>query len=337
MSPSDFIAQAHMRLEAGIPFVLYAEPGATEIKGIFSSGKPAINEFVFAPFDNGKMLKIPFDRDDVAHATLPSVPTGASAVANPSGRDEFIGKVERALIEIGQGRLQKVVLSRAEDIALAKDRIFEAFARMVNKYAPAFTYCWFHPDSGLWMGATPERLLRAVGSDFYTMALAGTMPADDSGHYAWGGKEKAEQRYVTDYIVEKLRPLAAEIGQHGPVTAQAGSIVHLKTEISGVLKPEFAADDLVRALHPTPAVCGIPPSQALAFILENEGYDREYYSGYLGICSPGKTDLYVNLRCMKWQNGTARLFMGCGINHGSDAGCEFEETVNKSITIKSIL
>ncbi len=336
MNPADFSAQARSRLDAKIPFALYAEPGSRVVKGIFSSGRPADCEFVFAPFGDGELLTIAFDADDVFHAELPVIPTEFEGHESPdAGR--FTILVQKALAEIEAGKLRKVVVSRIEEFRYPASFILAAFSRMVRTYPSAFRYCWYHPHSGLWMGATPERLLRAVGPDFYTMALAGTMPLHPSGHYVWGEKEKAEQRYVTDYIFEKLRPMASEIGQHGPLTAQAGSIVHLKTELSGVLKPGFSAADLVRALHPTPAVCGIPPSAAKSFIVENEGYDREYYSGYLGILSPGKTDLYVNLRCMRWADGTARLFMGCGINQGSDPSREFEETVNKSKTIKSIL
>ena len=335
MSPADFLAQANARLKAQIPFVLYADPGSREVKGIFSNGHPAGCEFVFAPF-RGEPLSIPFDPDDVFHADLPVEPLPAATFEH-AGREDFTSLVKRAVDEISGGRLQKVVVSRIEDHPYESENLLPAFARLVTTYPTAFCYCWYHPKSGLWMGATPERLLRAVGPDFYTMALAGTIPANPSGHYEWGVKEKAEQRYVTDYIFEKLKPMASEIGQHGPLTAQAGSIVHLKTELSGVLKDQFSAPDLVRALHPTPAVCGIPLEAAREFIIHNEGYDREFYSGYLGIVSLGKTDLYVNLRCMKWVAGLARLYMGCGINAGSDPLREYEETVNKSKTIKSIL
>ncbi len=336
MNPADFVAHARARLDAGIPLVLYAEPGSTLVKGIFSSAKKADSEFVFAPFNRGPKLSIPFDQDDVFHCELPVVPA-VPVSFDDQGEEHFTALVKKALDQIATGHLQKVVVSRCETHDYPVDKLLPAFARMVKQYPSALCYLWYHQGSGLWMGATPERLLRAVGPDFYTMALAGTMPHDPSGHYDWGQKEKAEQRYVTDYIFEKLRPMASEIGQHGPLTAQAGNIVHLKTELSGVMRPDASAGKLVSALHPTPAVCGIPPDGAMSFIGKNEGYDREYYSGYLGIESAGRTDLYVNLRCMKWEAGVATLYMGCGINAGSDPRREYLETVSKSNTIKTIL
>jgi len=112
-------------------------------------------------------------------------------------------------------------------------------------------------------------------------------------------------------------------------------------------------------LHPTPAVCGLPKESAKQFILEHEDYNREFYTGFLGelncettiaprsgrrnienrayAVSRTSTQLYVNLRCMQLKNQQAIIYVGGGITEGSNAESEWEETVSKSLVIKSIL
>jgi isochorismate synthase len=135
-----------------------------------------------------------------------------------------------------------------------------------------------------------------------------------------------------------------------PYTFQAGSIIHIKTDIHATLDTQFDVSKIIDLLHPTPAVCGFPKNKSKEFILKNEGYDREFYSGYLGEWNKdfltyerGKSDLFVNLRCMKLDidsksNVTkSQLFIGCGITSDSNPEKEYFETVNKSQTLKKIL
>ena len=156
-------------------------------------------------------------------------------------------------------------------------------------------------------------------------------------------KEKQEQRFVTDYITASLQDFSSDIRATAPYTFRAGTIVHIKTDISAELKAEKSLKSIIDTLQPTPAVCGLPKDKALDFLIANEGYDREYYSGYLGeinidmATGQSKTDLFVNLRCMKIANDAAHLYIGCGITKDSDPAKEFVETVNKSTTMKRVL
>src|SRR5699024_7467990 len=99
---------------------------------------------------------------------------------------------------------KKVVLSRKLDYPFQAD-ILDTFKRMLFTYRTAFVYCWFHPKVGLWLGATPETLLKVKGDEFKTMALAGTKPADGNALPNWTQKEIEEQQYVTDFIEEILK------------------------------------------------------------------------------------------------------------------------------------
>src|SRR5690606_32711850 len=103
-------------------------------------------------------------------------------------------------------------------------------------------------------------------------------------------------------------------------THRAGSLLHLRSDITGILKNGKATlTTIAAAVHPTPAVCGSPRKAARDFIMENEGYDREFYTGFLGpiMDNGASASLLVNLRCMKIYGNTARLFMGGGITIGS--------------------
>src|SRR5690606_31528760 len=101
---------------------------------------------------------------------------------------------------------------------------------------------------------------------------------------------------------------------------------------------------IIKALHPTPAVCGMPKEIARDFLIQKEGYDRKYYAGYLGELNCNveqntndESDLYVNLRCMEIEENNINIYVGCGVTKDSNPESEFIETVNKSSTMKQIL
>ena len=91
-------------------------------------------------------------------------------------------------------------------------------------------------------------------------------------------------------------------------------------------------------LHPTPAVCGLPKEEAKQFILDNELYNRDFYTGFLGELNlKGQTNLYVNLRCMQLKDNRISIYVGGGITADSNAENEWEETVIKAKVMKNAL
>ena len=95
--------------------------------------------------------------------------------------------------------------------------------------------------------------------------------------------------------------------------------------------------DLIRKLHPTPAVCGLPRDKAKEFIIKNENYNREFYTGFLGEITNTDSSLFVNLRCMKLEENIANIYVGGGITKDSNSKQEWLETVSKTQTMKSVL
>lgn len=327
------------------PFVMFRPPEALFVSCLHESpGKEqaeSIWEFLFAPFDrSASTLSIKGPVGFKANWTSLAEATTFDPVRLEQPADEkaaYTRHVATIQDAIGAGEVSKVVLSRAIGLPVQRDA-WSVFVRLLSRYKNAYCYWWYHPDSGHWMGATPEVLLSAADGDVEIMSLAGTLAATSPDDVDWSDKERDEQAVVTDYIEEILNTFGGPVQKEGPVSVQAGNLLHLRT----LLRAHITVDlkELIDRLHPTPAVCGLPAKSASRLIAQLEPHDREYYTGYLGIRSdePGlTTELYVNLRCMKWSETGITLFVGGGITEGSDPEKEWQETLDKSRTLLDIL
>ena len=341
------------QLAAQLPFAVYSKPDSAIITGVFQKDNVLHNPddfkeegFVFAPFD-GEAVFIPFNTAEVITAEIEE---GGFKKLQPKSFDidkeakaNFEALVANSVAAITSGQFKKLVTSRTEAVELEDMDVTEIYEKLLYTYPTAFRYCFYSPQSGLWMGATPEQLLKVENNTVHTVALAGTQLLTEGEENVWETKEREEQQFVTNYILEELREHAVEIVTTKPYTFTAGNIVHIKTDISADLKIDSSLKEVICALHPTPAVCGLPKEEAKAFLKKNEGYDREFYSGYLGelnfdaATGHPKTDLFVNLRCMKIEGNVANLYIGCGITKDSNPEKEFFETVNKSMTMRRVL
>lgn len=338
------------------PFVLYRKPNETLVNAWFqkndllhSTKNLNTSCFVFAPFSGEKKVVFyPNECHLFQEKIVPNVSFSEKEMLLENlnvDKDFHTQLVQKGIDAILEGKMQKVVLSRTEEVAIEESSYELYYQRFLQKYPTAFVYWWYHPKVGMWMGATPEQLVQAENNVVKTVALAGTMVDQgiDLEQVVWGQKEQEEQKVVTDFIFDRLKPFANEIVITEPYTYKAGSLFHIKTDIEAILKNDNSVQEVVKALHPTPALCGYPKEEARDFIIANEGYDRAYYGGYLGewkidnLNYAEKIDLFVNLRCMKIQNNKAYLFLGGGVNKDSNPESEYFETVNKSKTVKSIL
>lgn len=235
---------------------------------------------------------------------------------------------------------EKLVLSRTS--THAKDSSFSLEKALFNaceRYADAFVYLYHTPETGTWLGSTPEILLSGEGEHWNTVALAGTLPFHlASLPDAWSEKNIREQQLVADYVENQLNSFGIKSDVKGPFTVRAGELAHLKSEFSFELPEKKQLGSLLRLLHPTPAVCGLPKEEAYQFILANEGYNRRYYSGFMGWINPdGKTDLYVNLRCMEIDSSCLTLYAGGGLLSHSEMEMEWKETEAKLQTMLAII
>jgi isochorismate synthase len=348
------LKKAQKQFAQNLPFVIYKKPNNDTITAIFQENDTLYQVhdftekgFVFASFDGTQTVLIPENKSEVLETNrhkLEIVSTENSFVApNETEKNNYIDLVSKGIQAIENNEFKKVVLSRKETVDLVDFDLTETFEKLVQTYPTTFVYCFYHPKIGLWLGATPEQLLQSTDTIFKTIALAGTQKDTNASEVVWQNKEKEEQQFVTDFIVNTLNNVASDVIVSKPYSLKAGSIWHIKTDISGKLNSESTLKEVIQLLHPTPAVCGLPKDKAKAFILENENYHRTFYSGFLGELNRSteneskSSDLFVNLRCMEIADSKANLFMGCGITKDSIPNKEWEESINKSATMKRIL
>ena len=239
-----------------------------------------------------------------------------------------------------KGTQDKLVLSRSKTVKRRRGLSpANSFFKACKRYIYSYVYLLHTPVTGTWMGSTPEVLLAGKGKDWQTVALAGTQRLVDGKLPAkWDSKNCQEQQLVASYIRHQLAALNIHPDEKGPYSVRAGELSHLKSIFKFALPDTRMLGDVLSLLHPTPAVCGLPKEDAFRFIIEKEGYDRSYYSGFVGWLSPtGQTDIYVNLRCVNIHPDTYTLFAGGGLLASSDLEDEWEETIDKMKTMQNIL
>jgi len=335
-----------------LPFVAYSKPDSDMLQAYFMNTDDLVysknlseSGFVFAPFLKSESIVL-FNSENSQYFEKEIYISDSiknSEIENSDSTSEFhIQLVQKTIEQIKKGAIQKIVISRKEEVQLKDFDLLRIFKNLLLKYKNALVYVWYHPKVGLWLGASPETLLSLKHDTFSTMSLAGTQQKINDEDPNWSAKEFEEQQLVTDFIERQLSSISSELNILPRQTTLAGNLWHLKTKINGVLKNEKSLYDLVYKLHPTPAICGFPKEEARSFILENEYYNRTFYTGFLGEINiksgnSMNSNLFVNLRCMNIQNNIANLYIGGGITKDSNAEKEWLETVAKSQTMKSIL
>lgn len=338
-----------------LPFVVYRKPNEKLISlqvqktvELFELKSFQEEGFVFAPFKSiGQKIVFPLNKseqfsiaiEDLNKLQNSSISSKIISVTNlDNSKKHHISLVKKVIDKIQNKEAEKIVVSRKESFNTSNFDVLNSYKKMLQNYPNAMVYLWFHPKVGCWMGASPERLIHCSNQKFKTMALAGTQSYNDTTDVVWKEKEKEEQQFVTDYILKTIKGTITSVTFTNPYTVKAGNLLHLRTDIYGDLGSEDGLEDLIKLLHPTPAVCGLPKKTATDFIIENEAYQRSFYSGYLGeLKINSATNLYVNLRCMQINNDEISIYVGGGITASSNPEKEWEETVFKADVMKKVL
>ena len=281
------------------------------------------------------------DTDVQGHCSSPSLERNGKESSYSSDFTIF----HKALLD---GQFQKLVLARCATVSYdGKATPMMLFQTACHLYPRMFVALVSTPQSGMWLTASPEILLENLPDNCWrTIALAGTMrlrsdKADDEGQrLRWSAKNIQEQRYVASYLADVLRRFSDDVHEEGPRTVRAAHLVHLRSDFTFTLKNEYCTrvGELLEALHPTPAVCGLPKAEAQHFIISHEHSPRHYYSGFMGPfnlqCS---THLYVSLRCMHIINSACHLYAGGGLLRESNEQQEWQETEAKMETMRRLI
>ena len=328
--------------------------------------------FVFAPFDSSK--KIFFLTANIA-LTFEGGEITSSATTNPhfenlksskavdpikpnfyynnegkkvnTNQTEYQALIQKSIHQIENGQFEKLVPSRSKQIELSRSLdLVRTFNELCALYPNAFISLVSTPDVGTWMGASPELLVSVdSNSHFKTATVAGTQWMSTNADLklvAWTQKEIEEQALVSRYIINCFKKIRLrEFEEHGPKTWRAGNLVHLKTDFEvDMLATNFPqlGTVMLKLLHPTSAVCGMPREESISFLKENENLDRGFYSGYLGpVNYQNETHLFVNLRCMQWNEQFATLYAGAGVTLDSNPQKEWDETELKMNTLLDVI
>lgn len=255
-----------------------------------------------------------------------------------TSKQQHLKNVENAIGQIKNGKMEKVVVSRIKKVASkGPTMLLGAFKRLTVAHPEAFVYVICHKKFGNWVGASPEMLLMKTGNRYRTVALAGTQKFT-KGKTSWNEKLLHEQALVTNSITSMLAKKGIkEIRVTNTGTARAGSMIHLNNEIEFTSTLSEVA--ILRVLHPTPAVCGLPRTVAKKFITKHERHKRRLYTGYMGISNrkTGNAIYFVNLRCMQVFDKHYELYLGGGITSASNPENEWAETELKATTLLNVI
>jgi isochorismate synthase len=262
-------------------------------------------------------------------------------------KTSFIELIDHSIRKINANVFQKIVLSRTKNTSLPDGFSPVLFFESLNeKYTNAFNHLTYIPGIGTWAGATPEILINIDRNNhFQTVALAATQSYDKGvglENTTWSQKDIEEQAMVSRYIINCFKKIRLrEFEEIGPRSYLSGNLVHLRTNyivnLNQINFPELGSV-MLDLLHPTSAVCGMPKDLTQNFIEQHEGFDRSYFSGYLGpVNVQDETNIFVNLRCAKLEDDNAQLFAGAGIISNSNPAKEWKETELKMDTILSVI
>ncbi len=255
-------------------------------------------------------------------------------------------QINSALEKISKGRLNKVVLARYKDLQFTeRHNILSLLQRLEENFESCYTFAYRNGDS-IFFGASPEKLFKISDGYIETDALAGSIPRgssiEEDENYAaellHSDKNIAEHKSVVDFILKQLTPVTEKIlFDSQPSIKKYRNIQHLYAQIRAKLKQDTNLFSLLELLHPTPAVCGMPKSEALKTINDLEEFDRGMYAGVLGWFNlENEGEFIVGIRSALLKEGFLRAFAGCGIVEGSESLSEFNETELKLRPILSL-
>jgi len=280
--------------------------------------------------DDAEHLIDAFFAEDVA----PEAPRRFDVRDDRSLADWSAG-VARVLHAVDHGAVEKVVLAR--QVFIDADKAFpitEVLDRLVREHGG----CYIFADRGF-VGASPELLVARRGLTLTSRPMAGTVarsgvPEIDERRaeaLRSSGKDAREHSYVATAVRAALGPFCTELHvPEVPELQRFTNVSHLVTPIRGVIKDDTDVLTLARALHPTPAVNGVPFAAAAELLADIEQFDRGPYAGPVGWTdNTGDGAFAVGLRSASIAGNHATLWAGAGIVAGSDAEREWRETQAK--------
>ena len=250
--------------------------------------------------------------------------------------EEHILKIRAA---IGGGEFLKIVAGRRCDLTLESpvDDV-DVLGRLMTE--AKCTHFAFRRATSSFVGASPEILFLKIGRALRTQALAGTLRRAGTGQTAHDGqcesllgskKDRSEHEFVVEAIQKSLAPFCSEMTvAEAPEVIALRNILHINTPFEAKVTATTHVTDLLEALHPTPAVGGVPGPAAREWIVQHEPVQRGWYTGPVGwFDCQGNAEFAVAIRCGVLAGASAVLYTGAGVVLDSEPSAEYAETALK--------
>lgn len=342
-------------IKGAVPFVCFMRPEASEARFYADDSEQALvgeklsvdnidsfEGFLISTYGLGNVksfygIRPRLTAEDIISASYPEkLPTRPDTLSDDIGKADYLSAVA-AIIGSLSGDDEKAVYARQLTLTSDVDPLLVT-DRYFGKHPHCFRFLYYTPATGMWLGASPELLVKLDRSanKLWTMALAGTRAFGEKSE--WTLKNKLEHNIVIDYIRDTLSSLGVNPAVADTYACRFGSVEHLCTPIEGT--PAVPLSTLICHLSPTPALCGWPVRKAAQLISAHEPFTRHCYAGTVGECSAEESLIYVNLRSVEIIIGTPcqyRMIAGGGITVNSDPEEEWAETENKMKSLTDII
>lgn len=257
-------------------------------------------------------------------------------------REQWSAIVSKALQEIQSGALKKLVLARHVELNFAGNLTGPS---LLGKWQEQNQNCFsflLKNASNTFLGCSPERLFSRRGRELSTEALAGTVERGacleedffNEQQLLRDPKLRHEHQLVVDFLQQGLKKIATRIQTEPEAVAfKLARVQHLYFPLQATLQKNVDDTRLLELFHPTPAICGVPPSHAMTLINQMEPSSRGLYAGVVGVISPKEADMCVSIRSALLQGSKLHCYSGVGIVEGSEEQQEWDELEAKISTL----
>lgn len=326
--------------------VLFKKPSDSKISLLFGkvtelkdlSDIESKEGFIFHPFDIEEERILLIENDLLENKNIFSfgelvnaLRINYSDINSSIDSSTYFQKINSIITKIKSGALDKAILSIQKQEHLKVD--FEYF---FEGRLDVFRYIFLTKKIG-WIGASPEKFLTKKDKEIRTHSLAGTRKKTEDNF--WQEKESKEQEIVTNAIKQVFKShnvQELETSLQNKLTF--GNLEHILNRIKGNADAKTNIFELLKSLHPTPAVGTFPLENSIEIIKKTEGVPRKYYTGFFGLWNnENDFDFYVNLRCLEILKSKYLFYAGGGITEGSNSQAEWEEANNKIEAFKQYL
>lgn len=239
-------------------------------------------------------------------------------------KEDWKRKVKRSLHSISTGKIEKIVLARQSSFTLEKPISIYGLLSHLQKSRYGLLFSCQISSQENFIGLTPEVLYNKKGRKIEIMALAGTSSLQRAGDL-WRAKEQREFAIVKDFIYSHMQALCKTISWTPDHIRPLSALLHLSRIYRGTLLTATRDRDLIKRLHPTPAISGFPQRESSELLTKIEPFYRGWYASPIGYVSSEKTELHIAIRSALVRENMLHIFSGAGIVTDSIAEKEWEE------------